>query len=110
MPNNFLVPASFGGLIASRDEKALAKQFRSLQAAGNLELAEVRRVEAVEVAKIEAVEVAGHVGIAATGSLNADRRFEIERDPISAGGVNHVYESTARAIGSRIEAMNRRLG
>lgn len=108
--NNLPVRRSFGGLTTTREDKALVKQLRALQASASLELADVRATEAVEIAKLEALEAAGHVGLAAAGSLAAHRRSLIERDPTAFGCVDHVAEATVRAIGSRIETLNRRLG
>ncbi len=109
MSSNSLIPATFGGL-ATREDKALVKQLRSLQASTGMELAHVRAIETVEIAKVEALEAAGHVGLSTVSSLSAHERMAFERDPHCLGRAKYVADTTSFAIGSRIEQLNRRLG
>jgi hypothetical protein len=109
LSRNLPIPAGFDGL-TSREDKALVKQLRGVQASMSLELAHVAGIEAVETRKVEAIEVVGHVGLAAAGSLAGHRRQLIESDPTALGCANHVTETTVRAIGQRIDQLNRRLG
>jgi len=100
---------SFGGLIAGRENRAFAKRLRDLYAQSNLELARVRATELVEIAKLEAVETTGHIGLASAASLAAHRRFRAEQEPDAAAVYDYVVERSIRAIGERIEGLNRRL-
>jgi hypothetical protein len=112
MPNPNL-PAPYkkpGGLIARREDRALEKQFRGLEASTSLELARVDGVALIEARKIEALETTGHIGLASAASLAEHRRFRVEHEPEDAAIYDYIAERSIRAIGDRIEGLNRRLG
>lgn len=103
------LPALLGGQ-ASKDRRALARMLGDVQAAGSVEVAQVRTAAQVAVAKIEAVEDAGHVGIAAATNLAAHRRWCIQQDPTVAGCVDCVTETAVCGIAEQIGRLGRSLG
>ncbi|MGA2454243.1 MAG: hypothetical protein ABSG93_12045 [Solirubrobacteraceae bacterium] len=109
MPSNNL-PALSGGLFPTKAHRRGSKALEELEANTGLELAQVGAAEAVEIAKMVVLETVGHVGLASAGSLTAHRRQVIEGDPTALGCANFITETTVRAIGNRIELLNRRLG
>jgi hypothetical protein len=110
MPSPY-VPARrrVGGLMQSRDTKALERHLRSLEAGAGLELATVRVAETVAVAKIEAIEATGHVGVSAASSLARRVRYEAECDPYAAQSVAYVADGVVQEIRSQVEDLGRRL-
>jgi hypothetical protein len=111
MPSsNLPAPRLLDSLATTRESRALDKRRRTLQADTSLELDQVRAIETIEVAKIEALETTGHVALSSAACLVEHRRFRVEQNPEAAGVFDHMVERTARAIGDRVEGMNRRLG
>lgn len=106
------VPAvrMFDGAIQSREDRTLLKNLRGLQTTTSLELAHVQAAEVVEQAKIAALEATGHVAMSSVASLVEYRGFLVEQHPDGIAAIDYVAERDIRAIGSRIDALNRRLG
>ncbi len=100
----------FDGAIQTREDRNLVKNLRGLQASTSLELAHVQAAEVVEQAKIAALEATGHVAMSSVASLVEYRRFLIEQHPDGIAAIDYVAERDIRAIGGRIDALNRRLG
>jgi hypothetical protein len=98
------------GLISSRPSRALIRQHRELQEATGLELEQVAAIEQIESRKMEALEVVAHVGLASTAGVLQHRRLCIEQEPDGVAAYDLMAETTIRAMASRVEAMNRRLG
>jgi hypothetical protein len=111
MPNPKL-PALYqpGGRMPSRQARAHEKRLGALQADTSLELARVDGVSLIEARKIEALEATGHIGLASAASLAEHRRFRVEHEPEDAAVYDYIVERSIRAIGDRIEGLNRRLG
>lgn len=110
MPNpNLPAPYQSGGLIPGRQARALEKRRGQIQMDTYLELARVDGVALIEARKIEAVETTGHIALASAASLAEHRRFRIEHEPEDAAFYDYVAERSIRAIGDRIEGLNRRL-
>lgn len=105
------VPArrSVGGLMQSRDTKALNRRLHDLEAAAGLELAATRMAETVAIAKIEAIEATGHVGVGAASSMARRVRYEAECDPYAARSAAYVGDGVVQAIRSQVEDLGRRL-
>jgi hypothetical protein len=80
---NLPAPYQPGGLIAGREDRALAKHLNGLRASTSLELTQVRAIAEVEIAKLEALETAGHIGLSGVASLSYDELLYAElRDVI----------------------------
>jgi hypothetical protein len=109
-PTNHPAVTLFNGAIESREDRSLNKQLRGLQSSISLELAHVQAAEVVEQAKIVALEATGHVALSSAASIVEHRRFRIEQNPDGVAAINDVTERDIRAIGDRIDALNRRLG
>jgi hypothetical protein len=109
-PTNHPAVRMFDGAIQARPDRSLLKNLRGLQASTSLELAHVQAADVVEQAKIAALEATGYVAMSSAASLVEYRRFLIEQHPDGIAAIDHVAERDIRAIGDRIDALNRRLG
>jgi hypothetical protein len=111
MPNPKL-PALYqsGGRMPSRQARAHEKRLAALQADTSLGLSRVDGVSLIEARKLEALETTGHIGLASAASLAEHRRFRVEHEPEDAAVYDYIVERSIRAIGDRIEGLNRRLG
>lgn len=109
-PTNHPAVRMFDAAIQTRADRRLLKSVRGVQTSASLELAHVQAAEVVEQAKIAALDATGHIALSSAASLVEYRRFLIEQHPDGVVAFDHIAERDIRAIGSRIDALNRRLG
>jgi hypothetical protein len=98
------------GVIAGRQDRALAKHLDALRTGTSLELANVQAIEAIEAEKVFALQGVGKSALSAVADVAAHRRVYAEHDPTAVGYLTHVTDKISMAIGERVERASRRLG